>query len=72
MRTYRVTLYRPCDTAYADPRYFIGEVEDHQRGDDAMHEAMLAHPGMRAHHCSLVSREKAAPGWPALACGTLQ
>lgn len=72
MRTYRVALYQagtiPGDV---EPLYYMGEVESHQRGDDVMHQAMMAHPDMVAHHCSLVIRGKSPCSWPALAQGTV-
>lgn len=72
MRTYRVTLLRAGEEADGEPLYYMGEVESHQRGDDVMHQAMLAHPDMVAHTCSLVVRGSANSDWPMLAQGTVQ
>lgn len=48
---------------------FIGEVEEHQRADDAMHAAMVAHPDMVATNVRLVSRGQFDSCWPVLAQG---
>lgn len=69
MRTYRVTLQRPGAKQGSKTFSFMGEVEDHQRSDDAMHAAMMAHPGMVATHAKLVSRGKSEDKWPMLAQG---
>ena len=71
MRTYRVTLYRAGEEPIGQPLHYIGEVESHQRGDDVVHQAMLAHPDMVVHHCTLVVRGKSPCSWPTLAQGTL-
>ncbi|MNI91947.1 hypothetical protein D3C73_1496730 [compost metagenome] len=72
MRTYRVTLYRTGAAADDEPIYYMGEVEDPQRGDDVVQQAMLAHPDTSPQQCTLVMRGKGPCHWPALAQGTLQ
>lgn len=69
MRTYRVTLKQPGTEPGSKTLTFIGEVEEHQRADDVMHQAMMAHPDMVATHCKLVSRSKPEVEWPMLAQG---
>lgn len=69
MRTYRVTLQRPGAKQGSKTLSFMREVEDHQRSDDAMHAAMMAHPEMVATHAKLVSRGKLGSEWPMLAQG---
>lgn len=72
MRTYRVTLYRAGEESSEKPIYYMGEVEGGQRGDDVMHKAMVAHPDMRAHHCTLVARGDDCGKWSMLAQGMVQ
>lgn len=69
MRTYRVTLQQQGAKQGSKTLSFIGEVEEHQRADDAMHAAMMAHPDMVATHAKLVSRGKPEGSWPMLAQG---
>lgn len=71
MRIYRVTLHRPGTCPKKHPLYFLGEVEDHQRSDDAMHAAIMAHPDLIAHHCKLIGRGKQCDKWPGLVQGML-
>lgn len=72
MRTYRITMYRPGTCPKAKPVYYLGEVEDHQRADDLIHQAVMAYPDLKVHTASLVARGKPHEGWPTLAQGILQ
>ncbi len=69
MRIYEVTLKRQGEEKKGKALSFISEVEDHQRSDDAMHAAMVAHPDMVATNVRLVSRGQSDSCWPMLAQG---
>jgi hypothetical protein len=71
MRTYRVTLFRAGEERTGQPLHYLGEVESHQRGDDVIHQAMMAHPDLVPLTCTLVVRGKLCARWPTLAQGTL-
>ena len=69
MRTYEVTLKQQGKEKEGKALSFISEVEDHQRSDDAMHAAMVAHPDMVATNVRWVSRGQVDSCWPILAQG---
>lgn len=74
MRVYRVTLLLDGDIKPRPgrkPIYFVSQVEEHQRADDAMHQAMMNHPGWVAHHCKLLYRGT-PEDWAATSHGTVQ
>lgn len=69
MRVYRINLYPADSPGRGKPLHYLGEVEDHQRADDVMHQAMMDHPNLVAHHCSLIFRGEGDDSWPMLMQG---
>lgn len=62
MREYLVAMYKTDgSTPVGQTLDYLIQVEDHQRGDDAAHKAMLEHPDKRALYWGLKSHSAADP-----------